>query len=613
MNRKQKKLLVRIIAAVVLFIAAKLIGLAWLPVEIALLLAAYVTAGYDVVWSALRGILRGQVFDENFLMVLATFGALATGEYQEAVFVMIFYQIGDLFEKYAVGKSRSSISELMEICPDTAFALRNGEKVEVDPEEVSVGEMIVVSPGEKIPLDGMIREGTASVDTAALTGESLPRTLREGDAAISGFVNLSGVLKIEVTKEFGESTVSKILELVENAADSKAKTENFITRFARVYTPAVVLAAVLLTLVPPLVTGQPFSEWLHRALIFLVISCPCALVISVPLGFFGGIGGASRAGILIKGSNYLEALSKVNTVVMDKTGTVTEGSFAVTKICPVDMSEETLLEWAAMAESYSSHPISVSIRNAYEGVVDLTRVSEVEEIAGHGIQARVDGHEVVAGNTKLMQRFGYLVDTVNDEGTIVYIAVDQRYAGYICINDRVKPDAEKAIEALHQVGVSRTVMLTGDRRPAAEKVASELGIDEVHAELLPADKVSCIENLIQEKQGCVAYMGDGINDAPVLARADVGIAMGAMGADAAIEAADIVIMDDHPSKVATAIRIARRTMVIVKENIVFALGIKAIVLIMGAFGVATMWEAVFADVGVSVIAILNSMRALKSK
>lgn len=611
MTKKLKKLLYRIIISIVLFAAAKVTGHWWPVTEVLLLMAAYITAGYDVIISAVGGILRGQVFDENFLMVLATFGAWATGEYQEAVFVMIFFQIGDLFEKYAVGKSRNSISELMEICPDVAYVLRNGNREEVDPEEVSIGDMIIVSPGEKIPLDGIVREGSASVDTAALTGESMPRDLKAGDPAVSGTMNLSGVLTIEVTKEFGESTVSKILEMVENAADNKAKTENFITRFARIYTPLVVICALLLAVLPPLFTGQPWAEWIHRALIFLVISCPCALVISVPLGFFGGIGGASRAGILIKGSNYLEALARVDTVVMDKTGTLTEGSFHVAEICAERFGEAQLLELTAHAEGYSNHPISKSIQESYGQSIDHSRVHDVEEIAGYGIVAFVDQCQVAVGNEKLMQKMGCEAAPVDADGTVVHVAVDGRYAGYIRITDRIKSDARDAVREMHAIGIRNTVMLTGDRQVTAETVAGELKIDEVRAELLPQDKVQCLEAIIGEAKNGVAYVGDGINDAPVLARADVGIAMGAMGADAAIEAADVVIMDDKPSQIATAVRIARKTMGIVKQNIIFALGIKGLVLVLGALGIANMWMAVFADVGVSVIAILNSMRALR--
>lgn len=613
MNKKQKKLLYRILTAVVLFAAAKIMGTWWQMAEILLLLSAYIVVGYDVIRSAVGGILRGQVFDENFLMVLATLGAWATGEYHEAVFVMIFYQIGDLFEKYAVGKSRNSISELMEICPETAYVLRDGERVEVGPEEVSIGEMIRVSPGEKIPLDGIVREGTASVDTSALTGESMPRDLQAGDRAISGTVNLTGVLTIEVTKEYSESTVSKILEMVEDAADHKARTENFITRFARVYTPLVVIAAVVLAFLPPLLTGQPFSGWIHRALIFLVISCPCALVISVPLGFFGGIGGASRHGILIKGSNYLETLAGVDTVVMDKTGTMTEGHFSVTEVYAETFDKEQLLKAAAYAECYSNHPISVSIKEAYGREILQETVTDVKEIAGLGITAKVAGRRVAVGNAQLMRQVNSTPMQTAGEGTIVHVAVEQQYAGYIRISDTIKEDADAAIKALHKVGIRKTVMLTGDREETARKVAGTLGIDEVRAELLPQDKVQCLEEILSDNQGRTAYVGDGINDAPVLARADVGIAMGALGADAAIEAADVVIMDDKPSQIAVAIRIARKTLKIVKQNIVFALGVKALVLVLGAMGYANMWMAVFADVGVSVIAILNSMRAMYLK
>ena len=570
---------------------------------------------WDVIWTALRNIAHGQVFDEHFLMAIATVGAFATGEYPEAVFVMLFYQVGELFQSYAVGKSRKNISALMDIRPDCANLERDGEVVEVDPEEVSVGDVIVVKPGEKIPLDGTVLEGVSSLDTAALTGESLPRNVAVGDDVLSGCVNQSGLLRVRVTKPFGESTVAKILDLVENAGSRKAKAERFITKFARYYPPAVVIGAVLLAVLPPLLGSGDWGKWFHQALVFLVVSCPCALVISVPLSFFGGIGGASRAGILVKGGNYLEVLAKTEIVVFDKTGTLTRGVFRVTSVHPQGCAESELLETAALAESWSDHPISHSIREAWGKDLDLSRVTDAQELSGRGVQVKVDGQTVCAGNGKLMDELGVSFSPAAETGTVVYLAREGEYLGCIVISDEVKPDAAQAIAGLKVCGVRRTVMLTGDAQAVGEAVAAQLGLDEVHTQLLPADKVERVEALLKQTspKGALAFVGDGINDAPVLSRADVGIAMGALGSDAAIEAADVVLMDDKPSKIAIAIAIARRTLGIVRQNIVFALGVKAIVLILGAVGVATMWLAVFADVGVSVIAILNAMRALKIK
>jgi len=578
-------------------------------------LIAYLIVGRDVLRKAFRNIRNGQVFDENFLMTVATIGAFATAEYAEAVFVMLFYQTGELFQDYAVGKSRRSIAALMEIRPDTAnLEGENGETEEVDPEDVEVGAIIVVKPGERVPLDGVVLSGASSLDTAALTGESLPRDVAAGDTVISGCVNQTGVLRVQVTRPCQESTVSKILEMVESASEKKAVSEQFITRFARYYTPCVVLAAVLLAVIPPLLTGGNWGEWIHRALIFLVISCPCALVISVPLSFFGGIGGASRCGILVKGSNYLEALAKAETVVFDKTGTLTQGTFTVTAIHPENgFTEETLLETAALVEQFSNHPISQSLRSAWGGEAIPHRVTEVEEIAGHGVQATVDGRVVCAGNDRLMERVDAHWHPCDTAGTIVHITVDGLYAGHIVISDLPKKDASAAIADLKRSGVKRTVMLTGDTEAAAKAVAKELGLDEYHAQLLPGDKVEKVEQLLSQSSGNLVFVGDGINDAPVLTRADIGIAMGALGSDAAIEAADIVLMDDRPSKIAAAIRIARKTLRIVRQNIVFALGVKGIVLVLGALGYANMWLAVFADVGVAFLAILNAMRCLNTK
>ncbi len=617
MTPKQKKTLLRLLLGAALFLTALLIplkGWARLP----LFLVPYFVVGGDVLFKAGRNIAHGQVFDENFLMVLATVGAFCIADFPEAVTVMLFYQVGELFQSVAVSRSRQSIAALMDIRPDAAN-LETPEGVrEVDPEEVAVGDIIVVRAGERIPLDGRVIEGRSLVDTAALTGESVPRETAAGDAVISGCINQTGLLRIRVEKEFGESTVSKILDLVENASSKKARAENFITRFARYYTPIVVIGALLLALLPPLFFGQSWGEWVNRALIFLVISCPCALVISIPLSFFGGIGGASKCGILVKGGNYLEALAKTEIVVFDKTGTLTKGTFRVTAIHPAGLPADSLLELAALAESYSSHPISQSLRAAYEEagrVLDSSRVSDVEEIAGHGVKALVDGRTVLAGNARLMRREGVEPDGGEPAGTVVHVALDGVYAGYLVISDELKEDAAAAIAALKREGVRKAVMLTGDAEAAAARAADELGLDGYHAGLLPDGKVEKIEEMLKQKspRGTLAFVGDGINDAPVLSRADVGIAMGGLGSDAAIEAADIVLMDDKPSKIAAAIRLSRKTLRIVMQNIVFALGIKLLFLALGAFGLANMWEAVFADVGVSVLAILNASRALRVK
>lgn len=576
-------------------------------------LIPYLVIGWDVLWRAVRNIAHGQVFDENFLMAIATVGAFFIGEYAEAVFVMLFYQVGELFQSYAVGKSRQSIAELMEIRPDYANVERDGQVEQVDPDEVEVGETILIKAGERVPLDGVVLEGRSDLDTAALTGESLPREVQSGDDVISGCVNLTGLLKVQVTKAFEESTVSKILDLVENAGSKKARAENFITKFARYYTPAVVFAAIALAVLPPLIGAMTWSESLHRALIFLVISCPCALVISVPLSFFGGIGGASRAGVLVKGGAYLEVLSRTQIVVFDKTGTLTKGVFNVTAIHPEQCGEDRLLELAALAESWSEHPIARSLREAYGKEIDASRVADVEERSGRGVRAVVDGTEIFVGNDKLMDDIGVSWHPCHRVGTTVHVASSGEYLGHIVISDEVKEDAARAVSDLKALGVARTVMLTGDAQAVGESVGKQLGLDEVHAQLLPADKVERVEELLAKKtgKGCLAFVGDGINDAPVLSRADVGIAMGGLGSDAAIEAADVVLMDDKPSKIAVAIRIAQKTLVIVRQNIAFALGVKALVLVLGALGQANMWEAVFADVGVSVIAILNAMRAMK--
>ena len=633
MSKKQKKMVRRIVIASVLLVIVKVLCAMEILPEYGLLtavcyLAPYAVIGWDVLYRAVRNIKNGQVFDENFLMALATVGAFATAEYAEAVFVMLFYQIGELFQDYAVGKSRQSIASLMDIRPDVAnLEGENGKIEEVDPEDVAVGSVIVVKPGERVPLDGIVVEGSSALDTAALTGESVPRDVVPGDAVISGCVNQSGVLRVKVTKPCEESTVSKILDLVENASEKKSTSENFITRFARYYTPCVVLAATALFLLPTIalalipaasqpgfLAGTVWTEWLHRALIFLVISCPCALVISVPLSFFGGIGGASKCGILVKGSNYLEALAKTETVVFDKTGTLTKGTFTVTAIHPeAGFTEEQLLEYAALAEHWSDHPISLSLKAACQSGLDAGRVADVEEIAGHGVCAKVDGKTVCVGNSRLMERQNVNWLPCELPGTIVHVTVDGFYAGHIVISDLPKEDAKAAIADLKASGVKKTVMLTGDAEAVAKSVAAELGVDEYHAELLPADKVELTERLLAGKsQGAkLAFVGDGINDAPVLTRADIGIAMGALGSDAAIEAADIVLMDDKPSKIATAMRISRKTLRIVNQNIWFALGVKLAVLLLGAFGMATMWEAVFADVGVAFIAILNATRCLR--
>ena len=613
MSKKQKRMLFRVLASAVLFAVALLLPTeGWL--RLFTFLIPYAVIAWDVLWRAVRNIAHGQVFDENFLMSLATVGALATGEYPEAVFVMLFYQVGELFQSYAVDQSRKSITSLMDIRPDYANIEVDGQLRQVDPEDVAVGDTIVIKAGERIPLDGVVLEGTSNVDTAALTGESLPREAQPGDDVISGCVNLSGLLRVRVTKAFEESTVAKILDLVENSSSKKAKAENFITKFARYYTPAVVLAAVALALLPPLFTSIQWVDSIQRALNFLVVSCPCALVISVPLSFFGGIGGASKNGILVKGGNYLEVLAKTELVVFDKTGTLTRGVFNVTAIHPDHCGEAQLLELAALAESYCDHPISRSLKEAYGKELDASRVSNVEELSGRGVRATVDGRQICAGNDKLMEDIGVSWHPCHRVGTTVHVASDGVYLGHIVISDEVKPDAKEAITALKACGVRRTVMLTGDAKAVGESVAQELGLDEVHTQLLPADKVTRVEALLGEvsPKGALAFVGDGINDAPVLSRADIGIAMGGLGSDAAIEAADIVLMDDKPSKLADAIRIARRTLAIVRQNIVFALAVKFLVLALSAAGVANMWEAVFADVGVSVIAILNAMRALKT-
>ena len=635
MTQKQKRTLGRIFLSAALLAAARLLPTLWLPGALplvsvshaaqdgsaafslapwALYLVPYLLIGWDVLWKAVRNIAHGQIFDENFLMALATVGAFGTGEYAEAVFVMLFYQVGELFQGYAVGKSRQSITALMDIRPDCANVERDGALLQVDPDEVEVGDTIVIKAGERVPLDGVILEGRSTLDTAALTGESLPREAEAGDDVISGCINLSGLLKVRVTKSFEESTVAKILDLVENAAGKKAKAENFITKFARYYTPSVVAAAVLLAVLPPLLGDGDWSKWFHQALVFLVISCPCALVISVPLSFFGGIGGASRAGILVKGGNYLEVLADTQIVVFDKTGTLTKGVFNVTAIHPDQCDEDRLLELAALAESYSDHPISRSLKEACGKEIDNSRVDGVEEIAGQGVKASVDGVEVWVGNDKLMDAAGAAWHPCHRVGTTVHVASQGVYLGHIVISDEVKEDAAQAIAGLKTIGIQKTVMLTGDAQAVGEDVARSLGLDEVHAQLLPADKVDQVEALLRERtgKGKLAFVGDGINDAPVLSRADLGIAMGGLGSDAAIEAADVVLMDDKPSKIAVAIRVARETLRIVRQNIVFALGVKLLVLALGAVGLANMWEAVFADVGVSVIAILNAMRALRT-
>lgn len=626
MTKKQKKMLYRIIVTFLLFAVLMVCehtgGMdGWNKIVLFVIyLVPYLVIGYDIVYKAARNISHGQVFDENFLMMIATFGAFGVGEYSEAVAVMLFYQVGELFQGYAVGKSRQSISDMMDICPEYANIEEDGVLKQVDPDDVEVGTIIVVKPGERIPLDGIVTEGTSMIDTAALTGESVPRRATVGDEIISGCVNGSSTIKVKVTKAFEDSTVARILELVENASSKKAKVENFITRFAKYYTPVVTIGAVILAILPPLILGGGWADWIQRACIFLVISCPCALVISVPLGFFGGIGASSKIGILVKGSNYLEAVAEMTTIVFDKTGTLTKGEFKVSEVQPSadknnTIGKEELLEIAAYGEGYSNHPIANSIREAYGKTLSMERVTDTEEIAGHGIHTFIDGREVYLGNAKLMDAQNIAYTENKTAGTVVYVACNNVFAGSIVISDTVKEGSKDAIRDMKQVGVKKTVMLTGDRQAAADAVAAELGIDEVHAELLPADKVGQVEKLLgaQNEKERLAFVGDGINDAPVLTRADIGIAMGSMGSDAAIEAADIVLMDDDIRKIASLVKIARKTLGIVKQNIVFALAVKALVLLLGALGMANMWEAVFADVGVSVIAILNSMRTLNTK
>ena len=616
MNKKQKKMLIRIIIAAVLIVVFSL-----LPAEgylrFVLFMIPYLVIGYDILKKAFKGILNKQVFDENFLMAVATVGAILLGDYSEGVAVMLFYQIGELFQSYAVGKSRRNISELMDIRPDYANIEKDGTLEQVDPDEVEIGTIIVVQPGEKVPIDGVITEGTSTLNTSALTGESLPRDAKAGDEVISGCINMTGLLKIRTTKEFGESTVSKILELVENSSSRKSKSENFISKFAKYYTPAVCYGALALAFIPPivlLIMGKPamWGDWIYRALTFLVISCPCALVISIPLSFFAGIGGASNQGILVKGSNYLETLAQTKYVVFDKTGTMTQGVFEVSGIHHNEMPDEKLLEYAALAECSSSHPISKSLQKAYGKPIDRNRVTDIEEISGNGVIAKVDSISVAAGNTKLMNRLGISYQDCHHVGTVVHMAIDGKYAGHILISDIIKPHAKEAIAELKKAGISKTVMLTGDSKRVADQVAEELGIQEVYSELLPADKVSRVEELLNQKseKDKLAFVGDGINDAPVLSRADIGIAMGALGSDAAIEAADIVLMDDDPLKISKAIKIARKCIRIVYENIYFAIGIKVLCLILGALGIANMWMAIFADVGVMIIAVLNAIRTL---
>ena len=623
MNKKQKTMLARILAA-----AALLVVLHFLPltgaVRFVAYLIPYLIVGYDILLKAGKGIRNRQVFDECFLMAVATVGAIAlalyegSGDYTEAIAVMLFYQVGEWFQSYAVGKSRRNISDRMDIRPDYANVEREGQLVQVDPDEVTIGTVLVVQPGEKVPIDGVVVEGTSTLDTAALTGESLPRDVQPGEEIISGCINLTGLLKVRTTKEFGESTVSKILDLVENASSRKSRSEAFITRFARVYTPAVCIAALALALLPPLVRmgalglAPLWGDWIYRALTFLVISCPCALVISIPLSFFAGIGGASKAGVLVKGSNYLEILSQTDYVVFDKTGTLTQGVFEVAGIHHAAMDQDQLLEYAALAESASSHPISKSLQKAYGKPLDRSRVGEIQEIAGHGVLAQVDGHTVAAGNDKLMDRIGVPAEPCRQVGTVIHVAVDGQYAGHILIADVVKPTAKAAIQALKAAGVEKTVMLTGDRDQVAQQVAGALGVDQVYSQLLPADKVEKVEQLLEEKppKKKLAFVGDGINDAPVLSRADIGIAMGAMGSDAAIEAADVVLMDDDPMQIPKAIKISRKCLGIVYQNIVFAIGVKGVCLVLGALGIANMWLAIFADVGVMILAVLNAIRAL---
>ena len=614
MTRKQKRLLFRIIVAAVLFAAGSLLPLGP-TVEMGIFLVCYAVIGWDIVWKAVTNILHGQVFDENFLMTIATIGALILGEHSEGVAVMLFYQVGEWFQSYAVSKSRKSIASLMDIRPDYANVERNGKLEQVDPDEVNIGDTIVVKPGERVPLDGKIIKGTSALDTSALTGESMPRDVEPGMEVISGGINQTGILTIQTTKKYGESTVAMILDLVENASDKKGKTENFISRFARYYTPIVVFAAIALAILPPLVTGQPFSVWIYRALTYLFFSCPCSKVFSIPLKFFGAIGGASKIGVLVKVSNYLESLAHTEVVVFDKTGTLTKGSFAVSQIKAIDMKEEQLLELAAYAEDYSNHPISQSIQKAYGKKIDNSRISDVQEIAGHGVRAVIDGKTVLAGNAKLMNRENIAYTPSDAIGTVIYLACNGKYAGYIVIEDEVKADAPAAIRALKEVGVRKTVMLTGDADAVGKKVAQKLGLDQAYTELLPADKVDRVEAMLKQtsEKGKLVFVRAGINDEPVLARAAVVIAMGGIGSDAAIEAADVVLMTDEPSKISAVVRIARKTIRIANENIVFALGVKLLVLILGATGYANMWAAVFADVGVSVIAILNAIRAMRVK
>ena len=626
MMKKQKIMLYRIIAAAVIYVPlfvlehmGKLEFQSEMPVQFLLFMIPYLIVGWDIIYRAVRNISHGQVFDENFLMCIATFGALGVKEYSEAVAVMLFYQIGELFQSYAVNRSRQSISAMMDICPEYANIEEDGKLKQVDPDDVEIGTEIVIKAGERVPLDGVVVSGTSFVDTSALTGESVPREVTEGSEIISGCVNGSGLLKVRTTKEFDDSTVAKILELVENASSKKAHVENFITKFAKYYTPIVVCAAVVLAFLPPIILGGGFAEWIQRACIFLVISCPCALVISVPLGFFGGIGAASKQGVLVKGSNYLEALSEMKTIVFDKTGTLTKGEFVVSEVIPNGWEKEGLLEVAALAEGYSDHPISAALKKAYEeaelGELSMDRVEQTEEIAGHGIKAKIDGRVVYAGNAKLMEEEGVEYEPCAIPGTVVYLAAEKEFLGTIVISDTVKPEAKRAIAQLKKSGVKKTVMLTGDRKDVGEAVAESLGIDEVYTDLLPGDKVDKVEALLGElgEKEKLGFVGDGINDAPVLSRADIGIAMGSMGSDAAIEAADVVLMDDNILKISSIMRIAGKTLQIVHQNIIFALGVKVLVLILGALGMANMWEAVFADVGVSVIAILNSMRTLKVK
>ena len=626
MMKKQKIMLYRIIAAAVIYVPlfvlehmGKLEFQSEIPVQFLLFMIPYLIVGWDIIYRAVRNISHGQIFDENFLMCIATFGALGVKEYSEAVAVMLFYQIGELFQSYAVNRSRQSISAMMDICPEYANIEEDGKLKQVDPDDVEIGTEIVIKAGERVPLDGVVVSGTSFVDTSALTGESVPREVTEGSEIISGCVNGSGLLKVRTTKEFDDSTVAKILELVENASSKKAHVENFITKFAKYYTPIVVCAAVVLAFLPPIILGGGFAEWIQRACIFLVISCPCALVISVPLGFFGGIGAASKQGVLVKGSNYLEALSEMKTIVFDKTGTLTKGEFVVSEVIPNGWEKEGLLEVAALAEGYSDHPISAALKKAYEeaelGELSMDRVEQTEEIAGHGIKAKIDGRVVYAGNAKLMEEEGVEYEPCTVPGTVVYLAAEKEFLGTIVISDTVKPEAKRAIAQLKKSGVKKTVMLTGDRKDVGEAVAESLGIDEVYTDLLPGDKVDKVEALLGElgEKEKLGFVGDGINDAPVLSRADIGIAMGSMGSDAAIEAADVVLMDDNILKISSIMRIAGKTLQIVHQNIIFALGVKVLVLILGALGMANMWEAVFADVGVSVIAILNSMRTLKVK